>query len=1515
MHYNVFSLYQINKNMKKIRLFALTIVLMLLIPSINFGQSINLGTAANFAVFSANGAVSNTSISHITGNVGTNSGSSTGFGNVNGVMHDNDGATAQCVVDLMVAYNQLNIAIPTFFPSTLLGNSDTLEAGVYSIATAATLNSVLILDAQGDPNAKFIFQINGAFSTSANAKIKLINGALACNVFWKIEGLVSIAPGTFMKGTIIANNGAINLTTNDTIEGRILSTTGAITIDGSLVYTPIGCSSPYLTGPVAPDLLSTSCFTIFSSDGPVLNTGISHIIGSVGTNVGLTTGFDPLTVTNGNIHPIPDTMTANAAADLLNVYNYLNALPYDIELLYPAQFGNSLVLTPHTYLMNSAVTFTDSLFLNAQGNQDAVFVIKIFGAMTTSTYSNVVLMNGAKAENVYWLVQGAVNINNYSIFRGTLVVNNGAIEISNTGIELNGRALSTNGAISTTAITTTMTTVCNAGGVIDLDSNLTIITTPVKYGTELNDIPYTINPTPSGFIYQVDWLYSGVDSNSYQPLVSETSNTSLFTVRLTRLIGGIGSGVDPGYNPRILPVIISVYKDTIIVAGITASNKVYDGTNVVSSMNATNVTYDTHTNLSDAIVTRNGILDDLTFDFSTISGTFSDANVGIGKIVNFNVSPSFVGYSLTNYAIIFSPITANITKAPSITMKLKTGKPILQTIYYPGDFAVIPTSNDFEYSGFIGSDGLSFVVNFISEDFRYALTQNGEYQNSINPNPGTYNVVVNKATDNDSLRNGLVFTLINSNNIALLANYDGIIFLTSPRTQIVNANPITVVFPIPQNITEYGWMLKEIYTSTMPIGEQAVTSTSYLDNTKIHAISGTDHIIGTFKWVYPNTVPNVTIFPGDTARYIFIPHTVYGGAYGDTVFGVHHIILTKADLAIQTPPTVSSISVGQTLDQALITSPSGQVIHKNKLNIVYSSTINPTIGDWSFINPSEIMNTVGNYPKRIKFTLTSPLFLRNYNSPVDLTNFDILATASITVNKVSQLLITWPTTTAITYGQTLADVSLVGTHYAINPINNSYVPGTFVWASATTVTPSNPNNAYMLRFIPNDLVNYNTDSTMINLTINKAIPNVNWGIFSTITYSESLSDIQITNQSAVNPITGNSISGGTFAWINPNIEPNVNNSGFIRRYTPIDLANYEIVESGLLPVLVNKANPQITQTNSPYIISYGQMLPIITATAVNAINNASVNGTYEWMYISDRLPQAGVAAPYQVRFTPLGIDAENYNIVVNPFSVQVNKTKPILIAPTSTSLVYEQTLSESDLIGGSAMNPYNSELVSGIFAWVLPTTIPDAGNNSYPVVFIVQDVDNYYNSDPINVSVKVDKKHIDIAISNLIHIYDGSPKNATFEDALGIVDLTGMIDAKYYQGNTTTLISGSPIQVGSYRVIATILPTENYEGCDTAVLIINKNVLDLENPEDDIVIVNAIIRGMNTYFRISDYDQLMPITVRMMNANGNQVYSSDNYTNNYDMSILPNGTYFYIVKFTVNASEYTKTGRVEVIGK
>jgi hypothetical protein len=472
--------------MKKNLLTTLTVAVLLLMSNMSFGQAPKLGAAGTFVLFSASGAVSNTGLSQITGNVGSNSELSTAFGNVNGVMHDMDTVSAKAKTDLLAAYNQLDTTTSTAAHAVLLGSGDTLLAGVYALPAASSLTGVLNLNAKGDANAVFIFKIAGAFSTDASGKIKLLNGALACNVFWKVEGAITIAAGNVIRGTLIANNAAISLAAGDTLEGRALSTNGAVGVNEVLAYIPTGCGSTVLTGPVAPVLASTECYALFTSDGALTNSGVTNVTGDVGTNVGATTGFDALKVT-GKIHASPDASTATAAADLLVVNNYLDSLHSDIELLFPAQLGHGLVLTPHTYIMKAAATLTDTLSLNAMGKADAVFVIKINGALSTGTFANVKLINGAQSKNVYWLVEGAVNLGDSTKFKGTLVSNNGAMGALATGVKIDGRVLLTAGALSTTAMTVVTPTTCGPNNVTTFgSSNKTVNIYPNPFTSSIN---------------------------------------------------------------------------------------------------------------------------------------------------------------------------------------------------------------------------------------------------------------------------------------------------------------------------------------------------------------------------------------------------------------------------------------------------------------------------------------------------------------------------------------------------------------------------------------------------------------------------------------------------------------------------------------------------------------------------------------------------------------------------------------------------------------------------------------------------------------------------------------------------------------------------------------------------------------------------------------------------------------------------------------------------------------------
>lgn len=105
----------------------------------------------------------------------------------------------------------------------------TLGPGVYKFATAAALNGNVILDAAGDPNVQFIFQVGTALGTGVSSKVLLINGAKACNVYWCVGSSATIAATTEFKGVVIAYAG-ITVGTSATDVGGLYALNAAITL-------------------------------------------------------------------------------------------------------------------------------------------------------------------------------------------------------------------------------------------------------------------------------------------------------------------------------------------------------------------------------------------------------------------------------------------------------------------------------------------------------------------------------------------------------------------------------------------------------------------------------------------------------------------------------------------------------------------------------------------------------------------------------------------------------------------------------------------------------------------------------------------------------------------------------------------------------------------------------------------------------------------------------------------------------------------------------------------------------------------------------------------------------------------------------------------------------------------------------------------------------------------------------------------------------------------------------------
>ncbi len=193
--------------------------------------TVDLGTAGSYSVLGGE-TVTNTGPSVLALDVGVSPGTAiTGFppGNVLGSTHAADAHALQAQSDLVIAYNAAAGQASDASISGDLGGQ-TLKPGVYKADSSILLTGPLTLDAEGDPDAVFLFQIGSTLTTATSSSVNLINGAQGCNVFWQVGSSATLGTGTTFVGNILALT-SISANTSATIDGRALARNGSVTLD------------------------------------------------------------------------------------------------------------------------------------------------------------------------------------------------------------------------------------------------------------------------------------------------------------------------------------------------------------------------------------------------------------------------------------------------------------------------------------------------------------------------------------------------------------------------------------------------------------------------------------------------------------------------------------------------------------------------------------------------------------------------------------------------------------------------------------------------------------------------------------------------------------------------------------------------------------------------------------------------------------------------------------------------------------------------------------------------------------------------------------------------------------------------------------------------------------------------------------------------------------------------------------------------------------------------------------
>jgi hypothetical protein len=196
----------------------------------------------------------------------------------------------------------------------------------------------------------------------------------------------------------------------------------------------------------APVPLGTASTFAVLAGSTVTSTGNTVVNGDLGVSPGLSvTGFPPGIVTNGATYTGVGSLAGTAQSDLTTAYVDAagRACPG------PALAGDIgwTTILPGVYCNSSSVGITGTVTLDGSGNPNAVFIFQIGSTLTTaSNNSNVNLIGGASASNVFWQVGSSATLGTSTTFNGTILAQ--ASVTANTGAVLNGRALARTGAVT-----------------------------------------------------------------------------------------------------------------------------------------------------------------------------------------------------------------------------------------------------------------------------------------------------------------------------------------------------------------------------------------------------------------------------------------------------------------------------------------------------------------------------------------------------------------------------------------------------------------------------------------------------------------------------------------------------------------------------------------------------------------------------------------------------------------------------------------------------------------------------------------------------------------------------------------------------------------------------------------------------------------------------------------------------------------------------------------------------------
>ena len=272
------------------------------------------------------------------------------------------------------------------------------------------------------------------------------------SVTWTKADLTVLAPeGTYEVDTVYIATITLTPVTGYTLTGvaeNFFTVDGATATNDSDLGVVTAVFPATVAAPIVPltrvDMGTADNFVILAKTG-ITTTGVTAITGDLGISPAAratVTGFaetlsvdgtyatSSLVLEGGKIYasdfaiPTPDMLIA-AIGDMETAYNNIIAMA-DPR---PEAIVGGVTLTPGLYKSIPAVSLSTNLTLDAEDNADAVWVFQITGALNVAAEVEIVLLNGAKAENIFWQVTGAVSLLANSKMQG-IVLGEGVIALT-----------------------------------------------------------------------------------------------------------------------------------------------------------------------------------------------------------------------------------------------------------------------------------------------------------------------------------------------------------------------------------------------------------------------------------------------------------------------------------------------------------------------------------------------------------------------------------------------------------------------------------------------------------------------------------------------------------------------------------------------------------------------------------------------------------------------------------------------------------------------------------------------------------------------------------------------------------------------------------------------------------------------------------------------------------------------------------------------------------------------------